>query len=473
MNNKSIIQRIIRNKRKILSGQIFLMIIKRMISLPKKLISKIRFDITRYLGKYALSDFRTATSQSNDLNILIDCLESKKFNKHRHKGTISFLVNLFKYINELLGNLPTFISIAPDKPVYIIQLCVWGDPYVDKMIKYLIPSLLAPNNIPAIANTYTIFLWVHCDQRSYDQLNSSVVVASLGKYISVKYDIIPPNVYNKFERLNKSVLLRVVQKILGYRVEFKYYLLGSLQNIAMLTAQKNRALFSFFMPDFLFSDKSLSNMSELMRDGYKAILGGAFRSAAHELDMHLINLRHNDVLLVTGEDLSRIVVKTMHKAATVRIVSNQNTNLNLCPQFIFAYPNEVVVRALHSHPLLVNFGKVETAIYFDYLPIDNELLLKIIDSSHTFASQLYVIERPEDISFMEISDDDVEVIIKRTYNKSISEHVKDYISLGGWEKVNFYLLSKRCRYMAEPPSGIFKSDISDTALIDPLLTNII
>ncbi len=436
----------------------------------RRVFSYIKARIRMYAYKYLFLDFRQATNCENDIVKIQGMLNEPSVIKGRHPGVVQFLSGLFAYAKSSINELPDFINTS-NKQIYIMHLTVWGDPYVDKMLKYLVPSLLAQDNIPSIADKYEVYFWVHCDKSSYNKIISANIISELGRYTKIKYDVIPDSIYDGLTSIYSSYKVRIVQRILGQRTEYKYYMLGTVQNIAMLTAKKNRALFSFFMPDFLFSDKSIVNMSNLIDQGHKAILAGAFRSSTEGIASKVLNRSKNNILAISGHDLSDIVAKTMHKAAQVRIVSNQNRNLNLCPQFIFTYENEIVVRALHSHPLLVDFAKINIDIDFDYLPIDNELLLKIVDRSEPFSSQLYVVENPEEISFMEISDQDVEVIIKRKYTKGIHEHVKEYITLGGWSDVNFYLLSKRCRYRSSPSAEVLLSDISDQKLIDPLLVN--
>lgn len=208
---------------------LFIRISKRCLSLCniRAMLNKLGFGSLSLVGEIAALFEKGAT-----LDDVAKMLHSKK-EFFRPRAAISLMLNLFNYIEWSKAHFPVFSQ--GHKKTYIIHTCSWGKAYTNKVIKHLIPCLLSRDNLPALCKDYHIVFWIHCDRKSKEELNNSEEVGLLSNHADVKIEVIPSKILYK--------LKRVSQPLIGIKnVCYKYYLLGTMQNIAMLVAQHNKAL---------------------------------------------------------------------------------------------------------------------------------------------------------------------------------------------------------------------------------------
>lgn len=336
---------------------------------------------------YIVAEIHALLLNNRSLDDLILFLKKqKKF--FSSWSAINFLTNLYAYTKNSEISIKNFN--IENKQTYILHVCSWGASYTDKMIDYLIPSLLSPNNIPSLYKEYNIVLLIHCDKISMSKLVKSNAIVAIKKYATVEYSIIPSALLAKLKSAEKPFISLFFNNFTNVVMCWKYYLLGCLQNIAMVTAKENRALVSFLMPDLLLSGAALTNMLSGIADGKIVAVSTTFRSSFSKIKYEIAKYYSGVVLDISGEKLTKMIVDNMHESAKTRIVSSHNKNFHLTPQLIFSYPDKIVIRSVHYHPMLVNFKLVKNLILSNYYPIDNVFLYNVLDDKIPISDQIWV-----------------------------------------------------------------------------------
>src|SRR5688572_24874164 len=139
----------------------------------------------------------------------------------------------------------------------------------------------------------------------------------------------------------RTYLQDFLSKLTKIHPHWKYYLLGCLQNLAMLQAQIDKAYISFLMPDILFSDHAITNFFTAIQDGKKAAVATAFRTLDKKVAEHIKPYFNDNALEIPAAMVANIAANCMHKAAQFRIVASQNPNSQMTAQMIFHYPGEI------------------------------------------------------------------------------------------------------------------------------------
>lgn len=323
--------------------------------------------------------------------------------------SVLFLIELYSYLVTLKNS---FVWEGDNKKKLIIHFCCWGDNYAEKARDYLLPSLLAKNNLPAIFKEYTINLFVHCDTKTKADLESLVVLAEIKKYAAVNIIALPDRLVNHYQSLTRYPDFSLLKDINRSNRGLRYLLLGALQANALKDGIQHQALVSFLMPDSILSDSfyfyALSKI-----EGKKLILTTTFRTNYKAVRKHLAKFYVDDskaVCSVSGAELSKLQVEYLHDTEQRRVISEETTHFLACARFIFKSKEGLLLRALHYHPILVDCGKIANDLKIDYFPIDDSILKRVLEEDNTpYEEQVWICSDPAMMNFMELSDPNPEV----------------------------------------------------------------
>ena len=185
--------------------------------------------------------------------------------------SISLLKKLYQYAKWIeKKDLPLWDMKKAGEKV-IIHFCCWNVSYTEKVKKYLIPSLLAENNLPALSLKYNVVLMIHCDDFTKKAIVKSDFYGRLVKYATIHFFVFPSKLISLYYLCAKPhTSIKIFPTV-------RYLLLGVCQTHAFKIALKNQAYISFLMPDVVLSDSFMSY-------AFEKIINKKIRSEEHSLN---------------------------------------------------------------------------------------------------------------------------------------------------------------------------------------------
>jgi len=247
-------------------------------------------------------------------------------------------------------------SILPDgEDRLCLGVLVFGG-YVDRFLKYCVPSLLAPGNVRSLFQPLII---IHTDAASVDALERGV--SELRKISTVEIYLIP-----------EEVLAIVPEHSAN-----KYWLLGAALNLHMQQAKYRAHDYHMLMPDHVYGTGFFANMMRLAKDGKKAIVQGGL-SGKMEVVGPMVEEANG---AIGPADLNAAVLSNLHPQL-YPFVMNWRENFPISLLMILVGEQEVHIASPHmsivylSHELLMRmplrlFNTTDAQLPF-FIPEDVE-----------------------------------------------------------------------------------------------------
>lgn len=348
--------------------------------------------------------------------------------------SILFLINLYTYLLTIKNSIRWK---EENKQKLIVHFCCWGEKYAEKARDFLLPSLLAKNNLPTASQKHAINIFIHCDIKTKILFEKSKVMGELEKYAVINIKVLPDKLITQYNSIKNYPNFWFFDEVNRHNLGLRYLFLGALQANALQEGIQHQALVSFLMPDSVLSDSFYSYALNKIK-GKKLILTTTFRTNFNGVRQHLA--QHLDesqsVCTISGNELSKLQVEHLHETEQRRIIAEDTNHFLACARFIFKAKDGLILRALHYHPILMDCSKIADHLKIDYFPIDDSILKQILQEENLpYEEQVWLCSDTSKMNFMELSEDNPEVNEPPVYNAPST-----YDSLLN----SIYLLLKAC-----------------------------
>ncbi len=240
-------------------------------------------------------------------------------------------------------------------PFYYVMV-VWGDKYVDLLLDWALPFLLAPGNLPGLSNLReSKFLFI-TTRKDAERIRASEPFKVLSSLMPVSFPDAP---------------------WIEHNIPYYFKAARGHKEAANLAVEVG-AYCVYLAPDFLLSDGSLRSLVQMARSGKDAVLVPGIRvcteTASEEIQRRYPD-RPGHALSIPPRSLVELCLRHIH-------AENQRYNWDH-PCFSEApvvctwnVPGEhgLLIRAFHLHPLLVKMNKRESTALLESNTIDGEFL---------------------------------------------------------------------------------------------------
>lgn len=252
--------------------------------------------------------------------------------------------------------LATVSRHTPDQPVFYYVMVVWGDKYVDTMLEFTLPCLLAPNNLPALPNLGGSRFLIFTSLLDKGRILASPVFKSLEKIIQIEF---------------------IPSPWIEHDISYHLKAARGHKRAAILAAEKG-AYCVFLAPDFLLSNGSLSFLVDVARSGKQAVMIPGIRVVTETISQEIratYSAAADNILNLTSRELVALCLRHVH-------IEDQRYNWQhpcfsrapvVCTWNIPGEPG-LLVRAFHLHPILVKMNGAESTELLDTNTIDGEFL---------------------------------------------------------------------------------------------------
>lgn len=231
------------------------------------------------------------------------------------------------------------------RPFYFM-VCVWGERFSNYMLDYCIPSLLSPNNVPALPSGPHKML-VACPSSDWERIRTKPIVAALSRHLELVHLEIPFPEPGVMSTLHMGV---------GHR-------------LATALCFRDKALGVALTPDLMLSDGTVANLVQKARAGVHAVLCVALRFAEEPLFEALRAESHDvpdrprrdggEALSLSGRDMVRIGIPAFHSQTRSYYFDSPDMGEIPAAAIWDVRDSGVLIHSLSWAPLLMDYSRLE------------------------------------------------------------------------------------------------------------------
>ncbi|MGE3874299.1 MAG: hypothetical protein AB7F74_15215 [Parvibaculaceae bacterium] len=228
-----------------------------------------------------------------------------------------------------------------------LVMAVWGDSYIDTMLRATIPMLLSSGNIPALSNLSSSDITFYTRPEDERNIRDAAVVRHLQKFLAVRIAYIDPTT-------EKS----------------KYNAMATAQWMAALRAQVEGAHCLMLGPDFVIADGSLATLSRLAAAGKSAVMSYGPRLKQQAMLNILDDMRGNgSSITISSRQLVRLTLEHLHPESASSFVSSDCFPHR--PSFcLWPAKDGFLLRGFNLHPIMIDLSESSPIKHLDIMRTD-------------------------------------------------------------------------------------------------------
>jgi len=303
------------------------------------------------------------------------------------------------------------------RPIYFIVV-VWGERFTEFLLNFCIPSLLSPNNIPALVNRGKNKFLIATTDKDWERIQLRPIFQLLKQYVEPVFIHIPPRPANVNNHLHMGV---------GHK-------------LATQMAFEDRAYATILTPDLIVSDGTFAAAQRHAVDGIQVILAAALRFGEEPLFKNLeklgiaaINSRFGDEarpLVATGRQLVWAGIHSFHSETLS--YAWEAPYFSSFPQAVWwSVPGEegIIVHSLSWAPVLLDYGLIKhhDRSVLDYWTFDGDYVYR----NFGVEAKVHVVQDSDEamlVSWAPLGDREQSLKPKRGYsNQFIGNWVKGLV----------------------------------------------
>jgi hypothetical protein len=219
------------------------------------------------------------------------------------------------------------------QPVRLITVA-WGERYIEELFSLTLPALLAPNNLPALAENFACELVIVTPEGSFDRLRQHPVYFQLRRYCIVEFRPIDD----------------LVNQPDAYGMTLTYALFRGFEELG--PAMLDRQLI-FFNADFILADGSLRTVGEKILAGERLILSPSYCVVGEAVTPWLMSRKDADtgVLAVSSREMAATALRHRHNTIRGKTVNQRAFSVEWMDQFYWLVDEHTLIG--HQMPFAV------------------------------------------------------------------------------------------------------------------------
>lgn len=247
---------------------------------------------------------------------------------------------------------------------YCFSLNVWGADFLSLFTSVALPSMLSPNNLPALAARARVRLYLFMRRHEAEPFIASPLFALLRRTVDVTLTYItvpkPP--------ADTEAAIRAKYGIL-YNLYMYYY--------RTVQAREPNAVLGFLSPDMLASDGYISNAARRIEEGYRAVQAPEIVVEAGRF-LALMPHRPKDALdlSITARELTGLAFRSLHRCYEIDFVNAVPFHQRAC-RYLWPVAGEgALLYTFHMHHLLIWPRKSVSSFKSGF---DHDFLIRVLD----------------------------------------------------------------------------------------------
>jgi hypothetical protein len=263
-------------------------------------------------------------------------------------------------------------DVTPKQRCLIIALSVWGDRYIDLLIRFFIPSLLSPNNLPALCRIRDVSFDIYTPAGSVSTIQASASYRELTRYAKVNFITFADELITTPEYHQP-----------GYR----YRIFGGFHHLSIEHARALKGDVICIAPDGVHSDGAFTNFARLIDEGYRAVLFTGMKAQAEALLPILDSMRDESTQALTLPSRLLVALNAAHVHHDFKRFVMTKGNRGIPPGLsIMFFPNShgFNARCFHLFPIILAADAINDNVAFDYFTLDSNSLLRMFPTPESW-----------------------------------------------------------------------------------------
>lgn len=233
-----------------------------------------------------------------------------------------------------------------EEPRFFFLMPVWGKRYIDYLLTFGLPTLMAPGNIPSLPNlARSEFVFI---TRSEDEetIRASKLFASLEALVPIKFiflDFYDSDREQKFNQLGMALKLGAGEAL-------------------------GRGYCLFLHPDGLYSDGMMRHLYGIARSGKKACVTHGPNASMEKITPYLRErgqLTYDEVNPLASRTLARALLDNLHPDSSVHCMGNPHYPLTPYMGFWLSPKLDgALFRFISLHPWMVDLRDISEIVEF-------------------------------------------------------------------------------------------------------------
>src|SRR5580698_6044031 len=260
------------------------------------------------------------------------------------------------------------------RPFYFI-IVLWGERFRDYFLRYCIPSLLSPGNLPSLSTGSPSKFLIVTRPDDWAAMQQAPIFSALSRHIEPVYIELEPCPPGRSGYQHMGV---------GHR-------------IACDIAHRDKAYATILTPDSMLSDGSVARLQELARSGTQLVLTAALRFGEEPFLGHLRELGALPQMSSSNSDLPAVISGRQMAYAAVNGFHSETLAYEwdapgikiICPAAWWRVPKEdgIVLHSLSWAALLLDYSAIpeHDTSTFDQWTLDGDYLhnnAKVLTKMH-------------------------------------------------------------------------------------------
>lgn len=253
---------------------------------------------------------------------------------------------------------------------FLVSIPVWGEKYVRTMLAVLLPSLLAPGNLPALAGRRDVMVEFSTGEQFAHLIEAAEAYHALDRIPGVSATIAryPAALFRQHPEAK----------------DYSYRVMGAMHHMSVLRARALGGMNVVLLCcDYILSESLLGTVADSLDEGYEMVLAGSLKvrsDRALPAVLGRLNGRADPgIIAVDAASLTEIALRHMHPECRQLIVSRHTRPFSRLPfPLLFPKPDGFVLRSFVVQPLLVSANLVVQDVMYDYNTVDGVFLSRIL-----------------------------------------------------------------------------------------------
>lgn len=213
------------------------------------------------------------------------------------------LLEMAEWLEDQFSNARPTVKL--DRPGVVISMLVWGEKFINKMLTVNFKSMMAENNLPALAKKYAPVFHIQTDESGRNVIENAPVVGEMKALgAQFEYAILPDSLLSK----NDEQLL--------------YWLVGMGASAGLSYARKLGAAFHHSYPDVIYNTEFFSEIVRLS-EKHAVVIAPGF-SLDECIFMPLVAKYESDGnISIPCDELASLTLNSLHMSCFTNIVNNR------------------------------------------------------------------------------------------------------------------------------------------------------